>query len=93
MDIQEPTRAQWKEELRQEELKAARKAGRMAEQSKYYTRGRVHAIIDTCNFFIGHDRPDIAKDLLKHFMIDRVKVQECKITDFELSKAKRLLEN
>jgi hypothetical protein len=88
---QKAIKAQWAEELKQEELKAARKAGRAGEQRKYYNRGRVHATLDICNFFISRDRPDIATALLDHFQITKAKVDETKLTSFEIGKTITLL--
>jgi hypothetical protein len=82
---------QWQEELRQEELKAVRKAGRTKEQSKYYTRGRIRALVSVGNFFIVRERPDIAKDILKYFSVTKEIVRECKLTDFDLGRVKDLL--
>jgi hypothetical protein len=88
----EDARTAWKEEVKREELRAARKAGREAERKKFYDKGRIRAFIDAANFFIGRERPDIAADLLKHFGVTAGDARERGLSDFDLGRAGKLLE-
>jgi hypothetical protein len=76
---------QWDRELQEEELKAARKAGREREQNKYYRRGHVAAIVSVCGFFIRKDRRDIAQALLKNYDIDLAKCKENQVNSLDLT--------
>jgi hypothetical protein len=68
-------RMQWEKQLKQEQLQAARKEGReLARRAdKSHSNGRIEGICNVADFFIGKERPDIAKALLSNFMIDREK--------------------
>jgi hypothetical protein len=76
--------AAWQEELKAEELKAARKAGRQKEQAKHRRRGYVQAMIGVCDFFIRKGRPDIAGDLIKEFYITRSDCTANGFKDYDL---------
>jgi hypothetical protein len=82
---QEDLKKQWQRELREEELKAARKAGRESEQRKYYRRGYVAAIVAVCGFFIRRDRKDIARALLTHYDITHASCEENQVGRLEVS--------
>jgi hypothetical protein len=82
---QEELKKQWQKEIQEEELKAARKAGRAGEQRKYYRRGYVSAIVSICGFFIRKDRRDIAQELLKRYEIDQASCKENQVSSLELS--------
>ena len=60
--------------LLDEELKAARQAGRQKERAKHQRKGWLRAMISVCGFFIRRERPDIARALVKEFLISR---EEC----------------
>jgi len=66
----------WAQEIQDEKVKAARKAGREAERRKYYARGRTGALVDVCNHFIRKGRGDIAAALLTAFYVDRQTCEE-----------------
>jgi hypothetical protein len=70
--------AKWQEELKQEQLSAARKEGRRLAKLQDTSRrdGYIGGICDAASFFIRKDRVDIAQHLLKNFMIDRAKAEE-----------------
>jgi hypothetical protein len=72
---QDNRRTRWEEELKQEQLSAARKKGRELAKKGDTNRtdGHTAGICDAAAFFIGRDRVDIAQALLSHFMIDRDK--------------------
>jgi hypothetical protein len=75
----------WREELKAEELKAARKEGRLKERTKNQRQGYLTAISSVCGFFIRRERPDIAKSLLKEFYISREDFIKAQFGSFELS--------
>jgi hypothetical protein len=75
----------WQEELKAEELKAARKEGRLKERTKNQRRGYLSAIMSVCGFFIRKERPDIAKSLLEEFYLSRDDFVKAKFGSFELS--------
>ena len=66
-------REQWEKELKAEQLAAARKEGRRLAraQDKSTENGRINGLCTAAAYFIGHDRADITRALLSHFMIDR----------------------
>jgi hypothetical protein len=72
-DRQKEIKKQWAEELKQEELKAARAEGRHLARQKDKSRehGRIDGICSAAAFFVSHDRRDIAQHLLAHFYITR----------------------
>jgi hypothetical protein len=82
---QDQTKKAWQEELKAEELKAARKEGRLKERTKNQRQGYLTAIMGVCGFFIRKERPDIAKSLLKEFYISRDDFIKAKFGSFELS--------
>ena len=59
-------RAQWKKELKQEQLAAARKEGRRLArmQDSTFQRGRVIGICEAADFFVGKARVDIVPRIL-----------------------------
>jgi hypothetical protein len=81
--------AAWREELKAEELKAARKEGRQKERAKHQRRGYLQAMISVCSFFIRRERPDISKALLKEFVLSRKDFTEANFDSFELSPLER----
>jgi hypothetical protein len=66
-------RDQWKEELKHEQLTAARKEGRRLArlQDNSSANGYTAGICAAAAYFIGMERTDIAQYLLTHFMITR----------------------
>ena len=62
---------EWEEELKAEQLAAARKQGReIAKRAdKNFEHGRITGICAAASFFIGKDRVDIAQALLTHFCV------------------------
>ena len=64
-------RAAWQEELKKEQLTAARKAGRESEQRKQHEKAFVSGVCWTALFMIRHGRPDIARHILSEAYIDR----------------------
>jgi hypothetical protein len=81
---QEEIKKQWQKELEEEQLKAARKAGRKTERAKYQRKGYIEAMISIGNFFIRRERPDITKALLKNFNITRTDCTACGYGNYEL---------
>lgn len=81
---QEAIRRQWKKELQDEELKAARKSGRQKEREKHQRKGYIQAMISIGNFFISRKRPDITRAVLTHFTISRKDCTDCGYSNFEL---------
>lgn len=65
----------WEPELKAERMAAERRQGRenarRSDQSR--ERGRTIGLCEAASFFIGKGRPDIARHLLSHFMVDRDK--------------------
>jgi hypothetical protein len=82
---QEELKKQWQKEIQEEQLKAARKAGRAGEQRKQRRRGYVSAIVSVCSFFINKGRKDIAQALLEHYAIDQASCKENQVSSFDLS--------
>ncbi|MDR0719203.1 MAG: hypothetical protein LBF78_06160 [Treponema sp.] len=75
---------EWRQQLRDEELKAARKAGREREREKFYMNGRIRAFVGVLNFFVDKNRPDIAVALVKEFYIQRADCIECGIDNMNM---------
>jgi hypothetical protein len=71
--IKKELRETWEPDLKAERIaeqrKEGRKLARQADQS--HAQGRIEGICTAAAFFIGRDRADITKSLLKHFMIDK----------------------
>ena len=67
----------WEDMLKAERLVAARKQGReLAKRAdKNFEHGRITGICATAAFLVSKDRPDIAKIILSHFMVDREKAE------------------
>jgi hypothetical protein len=82
---QEELKKQWQRELQEEELKAARKAGRNKEQHKYYRRGYVSALVSVTGFFIRKDRADIARSLLSQYNIDQAECKENQVNSLDMA--------
>jgi hypothetical protein len=76
---------EWKDELKAEELKAARKEGRQKERSKSQRKGYLSAMISVCSFFIRRERPDIARALVKEFVLERDEFIKFQFGPFELN--------
>ena len=68
-------RKSWEPELKAERIAAERKEGRRLARHKDKARenGRIEALCSAAAFFIGKDRPDIARAMLTHYYIDREK--------------------
>jgi hypothetical protein len=75
---------EWQEQLKAEELKAARKEGRQKERAVHHRKGYLSAMVSVCGFFIHRDRPDIAKTLLKEFVLSRDDFIKAHFGSFEL---------
>jgi hypothetical protein len=71
--------------LLEEELKAARQAGRRKEREKHYRKGWLRAMISVCGFFIRRERPDIARELVKEFNITHGECTEQGFDSFDLN--------
>jgi hypothetical protein len=81
----EQWQADLREETRQERIKAARKEGRNSVRMKYLEYGRIDGIISVCDFIVQRQRPDIAKSILKKFMVTRKRCEAAGFDTFKLS--------
>jgi hypothetical protein len=79
----------WRQRLRDEELKAARQAGRKKERDKHYRTGYLRAMISVCGFFIRRGRPDIARALVSEYNITRPECVGYGFDTFDLNEMDR----
>ena len=84
LDGPEGLKKAWQEELKAEELKAARKEGREKERAKSQRQGYLTAMASVCRFLVRHERADIARYLLKEFNVTKRSFEEYHFTNFEL---------
>ena len=73
--IKEELKTSWEPELKQARIEAERKKGReiAKKTDQNHEQGKIIGICEAAAFFTGKERPDIARSLLSHFMIDREK--------------------
>jgi hypothetical protein len=81
----EETPDERRRQLLDEELKAARQAGRQKERAKHYRKGYLQAMVSVCNFFVRRDRPDIARTLAAEFNITREECAKSGLDGLDLS--------
>jgi hypothetical protein len=91
LDFEKPNKPndQWQgelwKELKEQELKSAKKTVKNSILNKYYTQGIVRGILMTCDFMIRRQRPDIARAILKEHYIDRIRCEEADIDKMTLA--------
>lgn len=89
VEAAQPSKAQllkgWQEELKAEELKAARQSGRQKERAKFEAKGYFTAMAMACKYFMNHDRPDITRSLMQEFLLTRDKFTKAQVDQMYIS--------